>query len=118
IKRIIKLSYYKKKYDLDIVMSFLYSANVVNYYSIGKAKTILSCRGYSDYKKNNKKYRKMLDRIDFLIVQTDRMKEEFVKELNADESKVKVLHNPFNIKLIKEKKNEDIEINIKQFIET
>jgi glycosyltransferase involved in cell wall biosynthesis len=116
--RIIKLSYYKYKYNLDTVISFLYPANVVNYYSIGRTKKILACRGYGDYIKNGKRYSKMINKIYSFIVQTERMKSEFIKDLNNDESKVNVLYNPFDIELIKDKSKEGIEKEIQDFIDT
>lgn len=116
ISRIIKLSYYKYKYDFDTVISFLYSANAVNYYSIGRAKKVISCRGYSDYIKNGKKYARMINKIDSFIVQTEKMKSNFVNNFNVDESKITVLYNPVNIKEIKEKSKEKIEEDIQNFI--
>lgn len=116
--RIIKLSYYKYKFDLDIVISFLYSANVVNFQSIGRAKRILACRGYSDFLNNGKKYSIMINKIDSFIVQTERMKLNFISDFNADASKINVLYNPFDIELIIEKAKEDIEKDIHYFIDT
>lgn len=118
IIRIIKLSYYKYKYDLDSVISFLYSANVVNYYSIGRSKKILSCRGYGDYVVNGKKYSKMIDNIDSFIVQTERMKLDLIDDFKADASKISVVYNPFDIELISDMSKQDIEEDIQCFIDT
>lgn len=118
ITRIIKLSYYKCKYKLDFVISFLYSANVVNYYSIGSAKKVLSCRGYGDYVENGKKYAKMMKRIDSFIVQTERMKADFISHYNVNEAKISVINNPFDIPQIREKAQESIDYNHQKFIDT
>lgn len=116
LSRIVKLSFFKYKYNLDVVISFLYSANIVNYYSIGKSKKILACRGYSDYVDNGRKYSKMIKRIDSFIVQTERMKSDFINDFNVDESNIKVLYNPFDIENISEKSKEKIEEDIQNFI--
>jgi glycosyltransferase involved in cell wall biosynthesis len=116
--RIIKLSYYKHKFDIDAVISFLYSANIVNYYSIGKSKKILACRGYGDYIENGKKYSKMMRKIDSFIVQTERMKSDFICDFTTDISKINVLYNPFDLNQIRERASGDIEIKIQKFIES
>jgi glycosyltransferase involved in cell wall biosynthesis len=116
--RIIKLSFLKYKYDIDVVISFLYSANVVNYYSIGKSKKIVACRGYSDYVKNGQIYNKFIKRIDAFIVQTERMKSDFINDFYTDASKISVITNPFEISVIQNKAKEDIEDSINKFITT
>ena len=117
LKRIIKLSYYNYKYNLDTVISFLYSANVVNYYSMGRADKILACRGYGDYIQNGKRYSIMINKIHSFIVQTERMKSEFISDFYVDASKINVLYNPFDIELIRKKAKEKTEKNIQSFID-
>lgn len=118
LSRIAKLSYYKRKYRLDAVISFLYAANAVNYYSTGPAKKILSCRGYADFLKNGGKYARMMDKIDAFIVQTERMKSEFASRFNAGTGKIFVLYNPFDIDLIQKKSKEEIEDEVRAFLNT
>ena len=116
VTRILKLSYYKYKYDLDTVISFLSSANIVNYYSIGRANKILACRGYGDYILNGKKYSRMLRKIKSFIVQTERMKCDFTNDFNTDELKINIIYNPIDIGEINDKSNENIEADIQKFI--
>ena len=116
--RIIKLSYYKYKYNFDTVISFLYAANVVNYYSIGRTNKVLACRGYSDYVQNGKMYSKMINNIHSFIVQTERMKNDFTIDLNAKASKINVLYNPFDVEYFQEKSKEEIEKYVQYFINT
>ncbi len=116
LERIVKMSYYNYKYKFGTVISLLYSANIVNYYSIGKTQKILSCRGYTDYKANGYKYSKMIKNIDSFIVQTDKMKSDFSDKFNIDQSKLKVIANPFDVNDIVEKSTEDVEIEIMNFI--
>jgi glycosyltransferase involved in cell wall biosynthesis len=118
LMRIIKLSYYKYKYNFDTVISFLYAANVVNYYSIGRTNKVLACRGYSDYVQNGKMYSKMINNIHSFIVQTERMKNDFTIDLNAKASKINVLYNPFDVEYFQEKSKEEIEKYVQYFINT
>lgn len=116
IIRVIKLSYYKKTIGFDFVISFLYSANVVNYLSFGKTRMILSCRGYSDFLLNGSRYAKMINKSEAFIVQTSRMKNDFKEKYKAPSEKIKVLYNPFDIEKINELSQKPIEKSIENFI--
>lgn len=116
--RIIKLSLAMKHYDLELLVSFLYASNAVNYYSVGKARRIITCRGYSDYIQNGRTYSKMLKKVDLLLVQTQRMKSDFLRDYKVKESQIQVLRNPFPIKEIRDKASETIEVDIQNFIDT
>jgi glycosyltransferase involved in cell wall biosynthesis len=118
ILRVAKLSYYMQRYDLEIVVSFLYAANAVNYYSIGKAKKILTCRGYSDYIKNGRTYSKMLKNTQSILVQTERMKSDFIKDFKVKDSQIYIIGNPYNTKEIRDKSSDSIEVEIQNFIDT
>ena len=118
IKRIVKLSFYKKKLNLDVMISFMPNANFANIYSWGKTKRIVCCRGYGEFNKYSKKYYNKLSRISKFVVQTKRMKDEFVKQYNCSSEKIFVLENLFDINDILKKANEQIEPEIKSFIET
>lgn len=118
IYRIIKLSFYMKRYNLDIVISFLNSANTVNYYSFGGSAKVIACRGYSDYLKNGKRYSKMIKNIDNIIVQTERMKLDFQECHGVNSEKIKIISNPFNIQDIQIKAKEDIESSVSDFIKS
>lgn len=109
IKRIIKLRKFKKKLNLDVVISFLNAANMVNIFSRDSCKVYISCRGYSNYMEHREKYAKYIQKIDKVIFQTDRMKEEFINEFKVDKSKISVISNPFEIDKIKDKCREDID---------
>lgn len=116
ISRILKLSYYNYKLDLDVVLSFLHPANSVNYYAFGRVKKILSCRGYHDYINYSRRYAKMMRRISAFVVQTEKMKSDFIEQYNVDSAKVRVLYNPINLELIEEQSRESIESNVEEFI--
>jgi hypothetical protein len=51
IKRIIKVKKIKKKYNLDVCISFLDTPNLVNVLSGGKCKKIVSIRNYLSLEK-------------------------------------------------------------------
>ena len=116
ILRIIKVSFAMKRYDLELVISFLYAANAVNFHAIGKARRVIACRGYRDYLKNGSRYVRMLKNVDALLVQTKRMKADFMRDFKAEESKLLVLGNPFPIKEIREQASDPIEAEIHTFI--
>jgi glycosyltransferase involved in cell wall biosynthesis len=118
IIRILKVSYYKKKYEIDTMISFLNSANVVNYYSFGDSQIILSCRGFGDYLENGTKYANMTRNNCSLIVQTERMKEDIVSKHNADPNKVYVLYNPYDIDKIVKLSISEVDDNILSFIKS
>ena len=101
IKRTLKLKRLKRKFKLDVMISFLNAANMVNIYSKGREKVFVSCRGYSNYTAHRKKYAKHMGRIDRLIFQTERMKDEFLAEYQVDSKKIVVLSNPFDLDKIK-----------------
>ncbi len=82
------------------------------------AKKVLSCRGYGDYIENGEKYAKMMKKIDSFIVQTERMKADFVSHYNVNEAKINVINNPFDISQIQEKAQESIDDNHQKFIDT
>lgn len=117
MKRVIKLSYYIRKYKLDTMLSFLYSANRINYLSFGRLKKWLAIRGYQDYYMNHKSYYRMLKGVEGIVVQTQRMKSEFMNTYHLNPNKIKVLMNPFNIAEIVHKGNEPIEEDVQKFID-
>ncbi|ALS76418.1 hypothetical protein AUC31_14955 [Planococcus rifietoensis] len=119
--RIIKLSYYLRKYNIETTISFLYAANTVNYFANHKGKSILTCRGQRDYEKNGHKYSKMIKNSFRFIVQTDRMKLDFINDYNVDSSKLIVLPNPFNVDYIQKLSHEKLkqsELDFINFTET
>lgn len=119
--RIVKLSLIKKKYNIDYVISFLYAANVVNYYSVGKSKKILTIRGYKEYEKYGKLYVRFLNKIDKLIVQTDRLKNDIVRDHNLPEKlsrKIKVISNPFDLQQINIKSKLPLDVNTSKKLQT
>lgn len=116
IKRIIKFTYLVNTYSIDTVISFLYSANIVNYLSLTKNEKIISCRGFTEYSKYGNKYAKYLPKLKSLIVQTDRLKKEFAKNYKLDINKINVLPNPIDVKPIQEKAVLEISIETKEFI--
>ena len=117
IRRVIKLSYYKRKYKLDMTLSFLNAANKVNMWSFYRGgKTFISCRGYGDFLSNKALYAKHIGKVNKIIFQTKRMKDEFLAEFDVDEDKIAVLANPFNLESIKKAARETTEQMFNEFI--
>ena len=120
IKRSIKLSRIKNKYKLDICISFLRAADLVNLISSGnKCKKVYSIRGFEDYIKNKRIYDFIIkNNKSTIIVQTHRLK-EFIENENKIEpnNNILVLGNPFNIKIIRQQSEMSLDENIKQLID-
>jgi glycosyltransferase involved in cell wall biosynthesis len=110
------LTYYRKRLGIDTIISFLYAANTVNYFSLGRGKKILSIRGYREFIFKGELYSFMLKRVDNILVQTMRMKKEFSERFHVNTSKIGVLENPFNEETIVAESNKNIEESIEIFV--
>lgn len=115
-KRIIKLNKIKKEHELDLIISFLRSANIVNFLSNKKNKKIISCRGFSDYKKSSYFYAKMIKNIDGIIFPSNTMVNQFIETYHPEISKVFLLNNPLDVRKIDLMKDEDINNDLLDFI--
>lgn len=119
IKRSIKLSKIKRKYKLDMTISFLRAADLINYISWGNCKKVYSIRGFEDYTKNRHFYNFILKNKNCkIIVQTYRLK-KFIEEQNNKQfyEKIMVLGNPFDVKKISELSNKPIDEELKVLLE-
>lgn len=116
ILRVFRLNKIKKDLQLDLVISFLRSANIVNYFSNNQGKKLISCRGYSDFLKSNKLYARMLKKVDGIIFPSLSMSQEFIENYNADSKTIITLYNPIDIDKIELLKNEDVEDKFIEFI--
>lgn len=95
-KRIILVTYYKKRLNLDIMISFLISSNKVNIYASGKTKRIISCRGYSDYSTKKSFYAKYIRKIHRIYFPIQQMTDEFIDEYQVSPSKIVTIENSYD----------------------
>lgn len=121
LKRAIKLKKIKKEYELQVVISFLDSPNVVNILSkVKNCKTIISVRNYDfDTKK-----RLVIEAIKYLYKKADCVvsvskiiSEKIIKEYDLNRHKVITIYNPYNIELISKFKIEKIYEDHEKFFE-
>ncbi|MCU6708777.1 glycosyltransferase [Paenibacillus sp. J5C_2022] len=115
-KRVYRLNKMKKELKLDLVISFLRSANIVNYLSSNLGKKIISCRGYTEFKESNKMYAKMLKKLDGIIFPSETMSQEFLEQNSLSKEKVFTLYNPLNIEKIKDLKDHPVSDELYEFL--
>lgn len=122
MKRTYRLRREKKKLNLDVVISFMDTPNLVNVLSrTSKCNVITSVRNYDFV---NKKiiskivYRLVHYQSDLIITVSEYIKESLNKELKIPLEKIKTIYNPYNVKHIVEESMEDTNIfdnNYKKF---
>lgn len=117
-KRVRKLNNIKKELELDLVISFLRGANIVNCLSSKQGKKLISCRGYTDFIKSSRFYAKMIKRIDGIIFPSKTMTTEFIENYQPDVRKVFLLYNPIDIQKIMKLKTERGNQELINFIKT
>lgn len=110
LRRCKRLNKIKKEHELDIIISFLRAADIVNFFTFGINRKIYSIRGFDDYEKNKKLYRFILKfSRGSILVQTKRLKNYILEENNQKyENKIIVLGNPFDINDIEKKCHEGV----------
>lgn len=122
--RAYKLKRIKLKYDLDIVISFMESPNIVNVLSkVRKCKTVISIRNYpfkniySAISSIKNVFINMLySKADKIVSVTQVIKDHFSnKNLSVNNNKISVIYNPYNIKQIQNLAKEEIEEEYKDF---
>jgi glycosyltransferase involved in cell wall biosynthesis len=112
IKRSIKLKNIKKIHDLDIVISFMDSPNIVNLLSHTKrCKSVISIRNYS-FRRENKLIniikRLLYTRADKVICVSNVIQRKTIKDYNLQENKVVTVYNPYDTNQIETLAKEDI----------
>lgn len=119
IKRIIKLRKIKKQLNIDVTISFLDTANIINILSRQKDKIIVSIRNFKGLESKNS----IIDKIqtyfipifynfaDMVVPVSKLIKEELKNNYNIREDKLEVIYNPYDVneiyELAKQKIDED-----------
>jgi len=124
LKRIIKLKKIKKKYNIDLSISFLDSGNIVNIISKYKDKTILSIRNFKS-KENNGVYskiyafmiKKLFNKANKIVSISDLAKEDLINNFNIKRDKIITIYNPYDLDDIDNKQKEKIENEYKKIFE-
>ncbi len=125
-KRIKKLKKIKIEYDLDIVISFLDSPNIVNVLSkTGKCKTVVSIRNFSENENKNSILGKLTNiaisglynKADKIIPVTKLIAQNYEENYGIQKEKMSVIYNPYDIVEIQNLANECIQDEYSDFFE-
>lgn len=121
IKRIIKVRNIKKKYSINVTLSFMEGPNIVNLFSKCGDKVVISVRNYiskscnSVYGKIHRKLAALFyNRADEIIAVSKAIKADLVNTYIIDETKIKVIYNPCNMRKIQELCGEELEEEYKE----
>lgn len=116
IKRVKELKRAKKKYDIDIAISFLGDANIPNILSRGHEKVIISVRNFKSMELNHKIPRLeklgilfLYNKADKIISVSKEIKEDLVQNFNVASRKVDVINNLYDIETIQQKSLEPVD---------
>lgn len=110
-KRVINMKKIKKKFNPDLVITFGINCAFVNIFSKGKEKLYIGIRSYDwlykyTYSYNIDKY--IYQKADKVISVSKLIKSEAEKKFNISSNKSYYLYNPYDLKLINNKANEEI----------
>lgn len=121
VKRIIKLRQIKKKYQIQVSLSFLDSANIVNVFSRTGDKIILSVRNYESKSSNNfyGKFYNILVKMfykkaDCIVSVSKRVKDDLINNYKIDSDKIKVIYNFYDLDEIKRLSKQELEDEYKE----
>ncbi len=124
IRRIYKLKIIKKIYHVEYSISFLDSANIVNLFSRGNDKIILSIRNFKSKNAShfydqihNYLIKKFYNYADVLVAVSDGVKEDLVKNYSINKNKIKVIYNFYDLKQIKKQTEQEIESKYRKIFE-
>lgn len=121
-----KLKKIKKELNLDIVISFLDSPNIVNILSkTRKCKTVVSIRNYTFKEEKQNIKTKLLSKVigrlykkSDKIIATSKIIEKGIEEkYNIDIHKIQVIYNPYDMTEIEQLSNQEIETENKEFMQ-
>lgn len=125
IKRAKKLKSIKKEFNLDVVISFLDSPNIVNILSKYKGcKTVVSVRNYSKREKELSTYTKIVNffisklykKADKIIAVSKVIRNSLINDYKLDSRNIEVIYNPYDLNEICDLASEEIDNKYKKFI--
>jgi len=125
VKRGARLSKIIKQYKLDVIISFLDGANIVNLVSAKSCKKVISIRNYKSSEKNPtfisiiSQYllKKLYKRADMVVPVSKLISQNLINEYKLDPQKVAVIYNPFDVLEITKLSFEELEEPYKKFYE-
>ncbi len=109
ISRVLKIRRIKRQEAIDVSISVMESANIVNILSAGRDKTIISTRSFRGVNRNtrdfytliNKFFMRMLyKRADVTISASKLIGQSMVRDFNVMQERAKVIYNPIDIESV------------------
>jgi len=121
IKRVYKVKKIKKRYKIQISISFLEAANIVNIFSKTEDKIIVSIRNFTS-KSSKGFYGKLYNylikifynRADVFVVVSKGVREDLIKNYGIKENKIKIIYNLYDLEKIQNLAKEEIEDKYKR----
>lgn len=107
--RVNKLNKIIDQYNIDYLYSFTDAANKICVLTSNKCKKIISFRGFKDIKDKGRLYKKYLNKIDAIILNSQEMADYFKVKYKVNKSKIFTLYNIFNYDLITKLSTEEVE---------
>lgn len=119
-RRAKKLRAIKKNEQLDIVISFLDSPNIVNILSSYSAcKTVISIRNYEYRPVLFKWLRKYLyKKASFIVPVSKLIRDDYITKYKIDKNKLKTIYNPYDIDQINNLKKEELPSKYNDFFKS
>lgn len=121
IRRIYKLRKIKRKLHIQISISFLEAANIVNIFSKTEGKVIVTANSFKSKglkgfygKIYNYLIRRFYNRADILVAVSKGVKNDLIKNYRIRQNRIKVIYNFFDIKKIQDLAKEKIEYKYKK----
>jgi len=112
VNRIAFLRKFKKQHNIDISVSYLFSADIVNILSKRKDKTIVAISTFlsaNDALSNKKSWIKTFyGKADLLVALNERGRRDMIDNFNVNADKIHVIPNFYEIKKIHEKYDEEV----------
>lgn len=103
----------KRKYKFDIVISFMFSASIVNLFSKCKEITVSSARNYmSAYGMSRSLYlqeKYVGDKSDYVVAISEMVREDLIKNFNVDGEKITTIYNPCDFERLRKYSEESVD---------
>lgn len=110
LSRVFKVRKVKKIYELDVVISFLDTPNLVNILSGVKSKKIVSIRNNLSSEKQTFFRKKMIEytckKADLTVSVSENVKKDLIENFNINKDKVLTIYNPIDIQQLLSVENE------------
>jgi len=121
VKRIYKVGKIKKRYKVQITISFLETANIVNIFTKVEDKIVISIRNFKSESSKGfygKVYNYIIkifyNRADMLVAVSKGVKNDLIENYGIKENKIKVIYNLYDLEKIQKLAGEKIENNFKE----